>query len=297
MGAVVAHETGFAGRMPPYVVVPKNPAFTWELGKASWLGGRFESFSAGNPNEKEWRVRDLSRPPGVSDETLARRKALLASVDRLGGRIHGNDQLDTHDEFARKASELVLSPNAREAFSVEQESASARDAYGRSEFGQSCLLARRLVEAGVRFVTVNYGGWDHHAKIFEGLDKKLPEFDAGLAALVTDLHNRGMLSDTLLLVMGEFGRTPVSEGGSGRDHNHWGFSVWLAGGGIRGGCVHGATDEFGFRAQESPTSVHDLHATILHLMGFDHEKLTYRYAGRDFRLTDVHGRVVREILA
>lgn len=289
MGSVAAHETGFAGRMPPYVVVPKNPSFTWELGKASWLGGRYESFSAGNPNEKEWRVRDLSRPAGVSDEALARRKALLASVDRLGGRVHGNDQLDTHDEFARKAAELVLSPNAREAFSVEQESAAARDAYGRSEFGQSCLLARRLVEAGVRFVTVNFGGWDHHAKIFESLDKKLPEFDSGLAALVTDLHNRGLLSDTLLLVMGEFGRTPKVNKDAGRDH--WGRagSLLFAGAGVRGGQVIGATDKEGAFVTDRPVRPADVSWTVFESLGIDPRKILLTPEGRPVEILDQGG--------
>jgi hypothetical protein len=289
MGAIVAHETGFGGRMPPYVAVPKNPSFTWELGKAAWLGGRFESFAAGNPNEKEWRVRDLSRPAGVSDEVLARRKALLASVDRMGGRVHGNDQLDTHDEFARKAAELVLSPNAREAFSVESEDARTRDAYGRSEFGQSCLLARRLVEAGVRFTAVNYGGWDHHAKIFEGLDKKLPEFDMGLSALVTDLDNRGLLSDTLLLVMGEFGRTPKVNKDAGRDH--WGRagSLLFAGAGVRGGQVIGATDKEGAFVTDRPVRPADVCWTVYEALGIDPKKILLTPEGRPVEILDQGG--------
>jgi uncharacterized protein (DUF1501 family) len=172
--------------------------------------------------------------------------------------------------------------------------------YGDSVHGRQTLIARRLLERGVRYVQLWHGAgqpWDHHADIESNLRKNSAEIDQPIAALLTDLKQRGMLEDTLVIWGGEFGRTPVSEGGTGRDHNHYGFTVWLAGGGIRGGMTYGATDDFGFKAIEKPTSVHDLHATVLHLLGFDHEKLTYRYAGRDFRLTDVHGQVVREILA
>lgn len=294
MGSVVAHETGFGGRLPPYVSVPRNPSFTWELGKSSWLGGRFESFSAGNPNEKEWRVRDLNRPSGVTDDMLARRRALLSAVDRLGGRVRGNDQLDTHDEFGRKAAELVLSPNARDAFSVDREPAALRDAYGRTDFGQSCLLARRLVEAGVRFVTVNYGGWDHHAKIFESLDKKLPELDMGLSALVTDLSNRGLLDETLLLVMGEFGRTPRINKDAGRDH--WGRagSMLFAGAGVRGGQVIGATDKEGAFVTERPVRPADVAWTVFESLGIDPRKILTTPEGRPVEILD-QGSAVHEL--
>ena len=171
--------------------------------------------------------------------------------------------------------------------------------------GRQTLIARRLLERGVRFVQLWHGAgqpWDNHEKIEQGHRKLASEIDQPIAALLADLKQRGMLEDTLVIWGGEFGRTPTVEmNGStsklGRDHNHYGFSVWMAGGGVRGGTVHGSTDEFGFAAVEKPVSVHDLHATILHLMGLDHERLTYRYSGRDFRLTDVEGNVVREILA
>ena len=140
------------------------------------------------------------------------------------------------------------------------------------------------------------GGWDHHARINVDLRKKCEEIDRPVAALLADLKQTGLLDETLVVWGGEFGRTPVSEGGDGRDHNHFGFTLWLAGGGVKGGMAYGATDEFGFKAVEGRVSVHDLHATILHLMGLDHEKLTYRYSGRDFRLTDVSGLVIRDIL-
>jgi uncharacterized protein (DUF1501 family) len=172
--------------------------------------------------------------------------------------------------------------------------------------GRQTLIARRLLERGVRFVQLWHGAgqpWDNHENIEANHKKLSAEIDQPIAALMADLKERGLFDDTLILWGGEFGRTPSVEldgGGKsklGRDHNHYGFSVWLAGGGIKGGTVYGATDEFGFRAIENPASVHDLHATILHCLGFDHERLTFRHAGRDFRLTDVSGNVIREIVA
>ena len=162
-------------------------------------------------------------------------------------------------------------------------------------------MARRLVERGVRFVQLfdapANNAWDHHSGLRENLPKRCQAVDQPIAALLTDLKARGLLEDTLVLWGGEFGRTPTAEGNNGREHHPFGFSMWMAGGGISGGMVHGATDEFGWHAVQNKVHVHDLHATILHLMGLDHERLTYRYGGRDYRLTDVHGHVVKEILA
>src|SRR5262245_21974110 len=194
---------------------------------------------------------------------------------------------------------------ALDAFDIDKEPKAVRDLYGPGTQGRQMLIARRLLERGVRFVQVFHGPgapWDHHRDLAKGLRTQAQACDQAIAALIKDLKQRGMLDETLVLWGGEFGRTPAVEVGrgqptEGRDHNHHGFSVWLAGGGVKGGYVHGATDEFGYVAVEKPVHVHDLHATILHLLGMDHEKLTYRYAGRDFRLTDVSGEVVRDILA
>lgn len=186
---------------------------------------------------------------------------------------------------------------AGEVFDVGNETKATQEAYGDSSFGRSCLISRRLVERGVRYIHVEMGGWDHHENIDRSITSLSRQIDQPIAALLRDLKRRGLFNETLVVWGGEFGRTPVSESGNGRDHNHYGFTMWLAGGGIRGGMAYGATDEFGFRAVENRVSVHDLHATLLHQLGFNHEKLTYRYSGRDFRLTDVHGQVVREILA
>jgi hypothetical protein len=201
---------------------------------------------------------------------------------------------------------------AMETFDISREPEHIRAAYGDSPFARSCLLARRLVESGVRFVTVYYVNngnqpWDTHTDHDNGHRKLCADADRPTAALISDLKARGLLNDTLVIWGGEFGRTPYAENRkekkkdkeppAGRDHHHTAFSMLLAGGGVRGGTVYGASDELGMNAAENPVHVHDLHATILHLLGLDHERLTYRYAGRDFRLTDVHGRVVKEIVA
>jgi arylsulfatase A-like enzyme len=198
---------------------------------------------------------------------------------------------------------------AAEIFDVSNEPQYILDRYGPGVQARQLLIARRLLEHGVRFVQVWHGQgqpWDSHDHLEREHRKLAKETDQGIAALLADLKERGMLEDTLVIWGGEFGRTPTVEmpkqGANqgtmtGRDHNHYGFTMWLAGGGIKGGITHGATDEFGFKSVEQRVHVHDLHATILHLLGFDHEKLTFRWAGRDFRLTDVHGNVVKDILA
>ncbi len=217
-------------------------------------------------------------------------------------------QQDARLEARLQSFELAyrMQMEAADAFDISQEPPAIRAMYGSGVHARQTLIARRLLERGVRFVQLWHGAsqpWDNHENI-EGAHRKLSkEIDQPIGALLKDLKQRGMLDDTLVIWGGEFGRTPTVELGDsgksklGRDHNPYGFSMWLAGGGVKGGHVHGATDEFGFKAVEDRVHVHDLHATILHLLGFDHEKFTYRYAGRDFRLTDVKGNVVREILA
>ncbi|MBD3675835.1 MAG: DUF1501 domain-containing protein [Planctomycetaceae bacterium] len=231
---------------------------------------------------------------------------LLQSLNKR----HLEQRPDEADLEARiRSFELAynMQTAATDAFDVQQEPEHILKMYGDGPQNRQLLLARRLVERGVRFVQTWHGGgqpWDSHGNIASAHRNVANQCDQGLAALITDLKQRGLFEETLILCTGEFGRTPSVElgqngGGAsqGRDHNHWGFSLWLAGGGIKGGTIYGATDDFGFKAVENPTSIHDLHATMLHLLGFDHEQLTYRYAGRDFRLTDVHGHVVQKILA
>ncbi len=217
-------------------------------------------------------------------------------------------QQDARLEARIQSFELAyrMQMEAADAFDVTNEPQMIREMYGDGVHGRQTLIARRLLERGVRFVQLWHGAgqpWDSHEKIEVAHRKLANEIDQPVAALINDLKQRGMLDDTLIIFGGEFGRTPTVELSSsgvsnyGRDHNPFGFTTLLAGGGVRGGTIYGATDEFGFKAAENPVHVHDLHATVLHLLGFNHENFTHRYAGRDFRLTDVHGRVIKEIVA
>jgi hypothetical protein len=294
MGAVVAHEMGFAGLLPPYVAVPKNPSFTWELGKSAFLGGRYESFKAGDPNKKDYKVRDLALAQPLTNHALERRKTLLGAVDSLSSQIKGNDQMATYDEFQRRAAEMVLSAEAQAAFDIEKEDERTREDYGRNEFGQSCLLARRLVERGVRFVTINSGGWDHHAKIWEGLEKKLPVFDQGFSSMVRDMDRRGLLDETLVVVMGEFGRTPKVNKDAGRDH--WGKagSLLFAGAGVRGGKVIGVTDKEGAYVTDRPVRPADVCYTIYEALGINPRKQIRTPEGRPVEILD-EGSAISEL--
>ncbi|HND52680.1 MAG TPA: DUF1501 domain-containing protein [Pirellulaceae bacterium] len=296
MGAVAAHELGFGGKLPPYVAVPRNPSFTWELGKSAYLGGRYESFKAGDPNQANYRVRDLVAVESVSETRAARRRAMVDAVDQLARQVDGSDQLQAYDQFQRRAAEMILSSDARDAFAIERESDAMRDEYGRNTFGQSCLLARRLVEAGVRFVTVNYGGWDHHANIFPSLDKKLPEFDQGFAALVHDMDKRGLLENTLVVAMGEFGRTPKINKDAGRDH--WGpaASLLFTGAGVRRGTVIGGTDRDGAQVTSSPVKPADVAYTILSSLGINPRRHLRTPDGRPMQILD-QGEPIKELFS
>ena len=243
-------------------------------------------------------VHYLDNPPGV--DTAAQRR-LIETVNRLNrsaGEVHRDPELETR--VAQYELAFRMQTSIPELADFADESPETLGLYGISDprdgsFASSCLLARRLVERGVRVVQIYHRAWDHHG----GIEKEMPiaadEVDQASAALVLDLKRRGLLDDTLVICVGEFGRTPMGQG-SGRDHHILSFSGWLAGGGIRPGMAYGETDELGYRAVVNPISVHDLHATILHLFGIDHTQLTFKYQGRDFRLTDVSGNVVREIL-
>ena len=244
--------------------------------------------------------------PGKGTDTVDRRGQLdlLAQLNHL----HQEQQPDHAELAARIASyELAfrMQTHAPEAVDLSQETAETRTLYGIDDqpsrlFGQQCLLARRLVERGVRFVELFHSQWDAHSDIKKNHEKNCAGSDQPIAGLLMDLKRRGLLDSTLVVWTSEFGRTPHSQGQgatAGRDHHARGFTTWLAGGGIKGGLVHGATDELGYTAVEDPVHVHDLHATILHLLGIDHEKLTYRHSSRNYRLTDVHGNVIKGILA
>jgi hypothetical protein len=243
--------------------------------------------------------------------TTTEQRAQLDLVQKLNMKHLAARQHEAPLESRIRSFELAyrMQTDATDAFDVNKEPQNIREMYGEGTFARQCLIARRLAERGVRFIQLYQGAgqpWDHHDDLAEGHARLAKESDQAIGALLTDLKQRGMLEETLVIWGGEFGRTPVVElptPGSnagkmnGRDHNHYGFTYWMAGGGVKGGTVYGSTDEFGFKAQDKPVHVHDLHATVLRLLGFDHTKFTYRYAGRDFRLTDVHGEIVHDLIA
>jgi hypothetical protein len=255
--------------------------------------------SAGSPASQA-SIRHIAgkQPPALQRKQLDLLQAMNNDhLDRAGG----DDRLEGVIESYELAFRMQSA--APRLTDLDNEPPPTKALYGIGEaptddFGRQCLLARRFAEAGVRFVQVSHSfKWDQHSGLKKGHESNAREVDRPIAGLLRDLEARGLLEDTLVLWGGEFGRTPVTEGKDGRDHNPNGFTMWLAGGGVKGGLVHGATDEFGYHAIKGKVHMHDLHATILHLLGLDHEKLTYRHDGRDFRLTDVHGKVVKEVLA
>ncbi|MBA4031343.1 MAG: DUF1501 domain-containing protein [Planctomyces sp.] len=237
----------------------------------------------------------------ATPEQLELVKAIQTMSERHLERVGPDPQLQGAIETYDLAYRMQAA--APDVLDLSRESQATQTAYGiggkaTDEFGRQCLLARRLVESGIRYVELSTGNvWDQHGGLRAGHAKNAQAVDQPIAALLDDLDQRGMLDDTLVVWAGEFGRTPIVQGSDGRDHNPQGFTVWLAGGGVKGGMCWGETDDFGYYAVKDRVHMHDLHATMLHLLGVDHERLTYKYAGRDFRLTDVHGRIVKEILA
>ncbi len=311
MGAWVTYGLGTENRdLPGYVAMcPGLPVADVSNWRSAFLPGIYQGthidtrkMHAGGLKVEE--LIENIRSKFVAPEDQQRQMALLTALNRS----HQAARTDDPDLEARIQSfELAyrMQSAATDAFDISKEPEYIRKAYGDGVHGRQLLIARRLIERGVRFVQCFHGDvqpWDSHANIAAEHKNLAAQCDGPIAALLTDLKQRGLFDDTVILCGGEFGRTPAVElsGGkpaNGRDHNHWGFSVWMAGAGVKGGQAYGATDEFGYRAVQDPVHVHDLHATLLHLLGFDHTRLTYRYAGRDFRLTDVFGRVVRELLA
>lgn len=305
LGSWLVYGLGSESRnLPGFVVLcPGMPVVGSPLWSSAFLPAVFQGTFLKNTDPDPYKLIRNMKP---RSELAAQRKQLdllkELNKDHLAPRA-GDSQLEASIEAMETAFRMQI--EAPEAFDIRKENPETLARYGDSEIGRSCLLARRLAERGVRMVQVYFGNsqpWDSHEDIL--VQKKLAaQADPAVAALVEDLKQRGMLQDTIVVLGTEFGRTPAVENGSntklhfGRDHNSYGYSIALAGGGIRGGCVYGATDEFGYRAVEKRAHPHDLNATLLHLLGLDHTKLTYRYSGRDFRLTDVHGEVLREIVA
>jgi hypothetical protein len=302
MGSWLTYGLGTENQnLPGFVVV--CPAAVFQ-GAQLWASSFLPSAYQGTL------VRNAGQPfANLGDSNGHSRQRMKLDALRQLNELHQRERATNGQLEARIASfELAyrMQQEAPEAFDISRESQATHRLYGIDQaetelFGKQCLLARRLVERGVRFVQLfdapANNAWDHHSGLRENLPKRCRAVDGPIAALIADLKSRGLLEDTLVLWGGEFGRTPTAEGNNGREHHPFGFTMWLAGGGIHGGMVHGATDEFGWHSVEEKVHVHDLHATILHLMGLDHERLTYRFGGRDYRLTDVYGKVVHQIIA
>ncbi len=293
---------GFIAMCPGY---PIQESQNWQC---SFLPGAYQGTYVDTRKRKVDELIKHIRNPRMNLAQQRRQLDLLRKINERHAKARQNEsQLEARIHSFELAYRMQM--EATEAFDINREPSHVRKMYGNTTQARQILIARRLVERGVRFVQVWHGNsqpWDNHDDIEVNHRNLARSCDQAIGALLTDLKQRGLLEDTLVMWGGEFGRTPTVElpkPGSnegkinGRDHNHHGFSMWLAGGGVRGGMAYGATDEFGFKAVENTMHVHDLHATIMHLMGFDHEKLTFRHAGRDFRLTDVHGKVVRDIIS
>jgi hypothetical protein len=284
---------------------PIQESQNWQAG---FLPGIFQGTYIDTQNESIEKLIEFVNNKRVAIDSQRQQLDLIQKLNRIHQEQRdGDPQLEARIQSYELAYRMQT--EAADAFDVNREPEYIREMYGPGVQARQLLVARRLVERGVRFVQVWHGEgqpWDNHDDIEVNHRRLAGQCDQGIAALLTDLKQRGLLSQTLVIWGGEFGRTPTVEmpqkGANagkinGRDHNHYGFTMWLAGGGVKGGIAYGATDEFGFKAVDKPMHVHDLHATLLHLLGFDHKKLTYRYAGRDFRLTDVHGNVVQDLIA
>jgi hypothetical protein len=270
IGSIVSHELGSRNNLPPYVCVPTQPN---EYAGTGFLGSAYGPFSLGaDPANGGFKVRDLNLPHDVNEARFAERCEMRSVVDAHFSTLEKSDALDGMDAFYQRAFALMSSSQARAAFDLKQEPDKLRDDYGHNAAGQRMLLARRLVEAGVRFVSLTYGGWDHHDNIRAGISNQMPAFDQAFAALIRDLDARGMLDSTLVLVTTEFGRTPKINQTGGRDHYPKVFSIVMAGGGIKRGCVHGSTDATGTEPNDNPLTVPDYAATIYSLLGIDWEK-------------------------
>jgi hypothetical protein len=279
LGSVTAHERGATGGLPPYFSIPSMS----RSGGPNFLGAKCAPFVVpDDPNSSGFRVRDVAPPFGLADDRVDHRRDLRARVDRFrrfADKTAG-DPAVALDEYYEQGYELMGSASAQRAFDLGREDPRTRDRYGRNSFGQRCLLARRLVEAGVPFVTLNEGGWDHHTALFAGYDKRMPAFESSIASLIEDLDQRGLLDTTLVIALGEFGRTPKINKDAGRDHWSNAMSVLFAGCGTPGGLVVGATDARGYAASERILSPENFAATVYAKLGIDPAKILHTPAGR-----------------
>jgi hypothetical protein len=295
--------------LPGFIALNPQAAAAQNYGSA-FLPAIYQGTKVGRPQAgRAMMGRDSGRGPALPDLANPRlspraQRHQLDLIQQLNRQKLEHDTVDPNIEGIIESYELAfrMQDTLPELMDLSGESEGTLAMYGIGQngsdgFGRQCLMARRFIEAGVRFVELSHGNWDHHQRLRNQLPEKCNEIDQPIAGLLSDLKQRGLLDDTLVLWGGEFGRTPDAQNGDGRDHNHKGYTTWMAGGGVRGGFSYGATDEVGREAIEDKCHIHDWHATILHLLGLDHEQLTYRYAGRNFRLTDVYGNVIEKIKA
>jgi hypothetical protein len=294
MGSVVSHEFGSRKSLPPYVCIPNVPN---EFAGSGYLSSAYGPFGLGSdPAQGSFSVRDLGLPKDISLDRFDRRKSILNTVDDHFRKLEKSDKLNAMDQFYTDAYQLISSKEAREAFDLNKEDDKLRDRYGRNAAGQRILMARRLVESGVRFVSLTYGGWDHHSNIKNAFEKQAPDLDKAYATLISDLDDRGLLDETLVMISSEFGRTPKINQNNGRDHWPRVFSVVLAGGGIKRGSIYGSSDAFAAMPEENPLSVEDLATTIYNQLGIVADKELMAPGDRPIEIVD-GGKVVKELLA
>ncbi|MBI1374094.1 MAG: DUF1501 domain-containing protein [Phycisphaera sp.] len=293
MGSVVSHELGVRNYLPPYVAVPSQPN---EFAGSGYLSSAYGPFSLGSdPASKGFSVRDLTLPSGVDSNRFGTRRSLLQVVDDHFRSTEKADALDAMDSFYQQAYGMISSKEAREAFDIDKEDNKLRDTYGRNSAGQRMLMARRLVEAGVRFVSLTYGGWDMHNNIESGIKRNGPELDQAYAALISDLDQRGMLDSTLVMVSSEFGRTPKINKTAGRDHYPKVFSILLAGGGVKRGLAYGLSDSTSTGVEEDPLTVPDLATTVYNQIGIVADKELMAPGARPIEIVK-GGKVVTDLL-
>ena len=312
LGAWTLYGLGTENQNLPGFIVINPPAAAARTFGSAFLPAVYQATRVGGPLLPRFAARRSGGgdPTAVAniESPLLDRAAQRSQVDLVqrlnAARLDLDGGASPETEGVIESYELAfrMQDEVPKVMDITGESRATLDRYGvggndTDAFGRQCLMARRLVEAGVRFVQVTHGNWDHHFNLGSSLEATARQVDRPIAGLLADLAARGLLGETVVIWGGEFGRTPHSQGADGRDHNNKGFSLWMAGGGVKGGLTYGATDDYGYEAVEKRMHIHDWHATLLHLLGLDHERLTYHYAGRDFRLTDVHGTVAREIIA
>ena len=293
-GAIVSHELGVRNNLPPYISVPQVAN---EFAGTGYLSSSYSSFSLGsNPESPNFKVRDLRLPDDITLQRFDKRKQMLEIVNNKFSKEQSSDKLTALDTFYENAFDLMNSTQAIEAFDLNKEDDKTKEVYGKNAAGMRMLLSRRLVEAGVRFVTMTYGGWDHHDGIAGQMQRNLPQFDQAFGALINDLDSRGMLDSTLVIVGTEFGRTPKINPTSGRDHWPKVYSTVMAGGGIKRGLFYGNSDATGSEPADNPVEVHHWAATIYDLVGIDYNKALMAPGDRPVKIVD-GGRPIKEIMA